>query len=162
MATKYPLILNDIMFYVNPMSLKLSKSTAISSLPMQSGVKFYSWYDNPETLSISGICAEDSAYKELLFLKENFENTNKLSTLFYKTTVYQGIIVSLDVNFDHDNPNRFPYSISFQLLYGQKFRVEDFSLQSDPVSSALSGLADKVNVIVSDSEKWVKDRLGIK
>jgi hypothetical protein len=170
MAIKYPLILNGVRFYVNPTSLKIKNSLAISSLATHSGVKYVVWYDSPAQLTISGFSAEDTAYKELLFLKENFENTDKISTLFYKTTVYTGIITSLNVDYSYDNPNKFPYSIEFQLLFGQKFKIEDFALQATGIigglmgdlTTALSTVDSNVNIAIADSEKWVKDRLGIK
>ena len=166
MAVKYPLILNNVRFFVNPTNLKIKKDIAMSSLATHSGVKYYVRYDTPEKLTISGFSAEDSAYKELLFLKENFERTDKISELFYKTTVYTGILNSLDIDYAHDNPNKFPYTIEFQLLFGQKFKIEDFALQATglmgDLTTALSTVESAVNVAVADSEKWVKARLGIK
>jgi len=165
MATKYPLILNNVRFYVNPTSLKISKATNISSLNTQGGVKYYVWYDTPEMLSISGQSAGDTAYKELVFLRDNYERTNKVSDLFYKTTVYKGIITQLNVGLASDNPNKFTYEINFQLLYGEQFRIEDFSLvPSGFLNIAMQGAAlaeDYVNVNLANAENSILRKLGV-
>ena len=129
MATRYVIQINNLRFYVNPTGLNIQKGVVVAPLNTQGGVKYQVWYDAPEVLTITGACAGNTAYNELLFLKNNFENTNKVSQLFYKTRLYSGFIQNLQV--DHnilDHPNKFTYSITFQLLFGEKFAIEDFSL----------------------------------
>lgn len=157
MATKYSLILNNVKFQVNPTNLSINKGVLMSNLSLQSGVKYYVWYDSPEMLSITGISAGDSAYKELLFLKDNFERTDKTSTLFYKTQLYYGIITNLKVSFDAMSPNKFGYDINFQLLFGQKFKIEDFALNpiSGPVSGFLGSVEDTINLFLDKAEDIV-------
>lgn len=159
MATKYTLILNNVKFLVNPTSLRINKGVLMSSLNLQSGVKYYVWYDTPEVLTISGQAAGQTAYKELLFLKDNFERTNKVSTLFYKTSLYYGMITTLNVTFDATDPNRFAYDINFQLLYNQKFKIEDFALNPTGIMGQIAGIGqgveDFVNVYLSKAEDIV-------
>lgn len=159
MATKYTLILNNVKFLVNPTALTINKGVLMSSLNLQSGTKYYVWYDSPEVLTITGQAAGSTAYKELLFLKDNFERTNKTSTLFYKTQLYYGMITSLRVTFDATDPNRFGYEINFQLLFGQRFKIEDFALNPTGVmgqiGGLLGGIEDFVNVNLSKAEDWV-------
>ena len=157
MARKFPLILNNVKFMVNPTMLKLNKTVAISSLNTQSGVKFYVWYDNPEMLTISGLSAGSSAYQELQFLKTNFERADKESSLYYKTTIYTGIITKLDTTFTSDSPNKFNYDISFQLKFGQKFKIEDFSLQpaSGAISDVLGRVEDTMNLYLDKASQIV-------
>lgn len=129
MATRYVIQINDLRFYVNPTGLNIQKGVVVAPLNTQGGVKYQVWYDAPEILTITGDSAGATGYNELLFLKNNFENTNKQSQLFYKTRLYNGFIQNLQV--DHNimgHPNRFSYTITFQLLFGEKFAIEDFAL----------------------------------
>lgn len=130
MATIYPLKLNDLNFYVNPRNMRISKAVSFAPLPTQSGVQYQVWYNAPEMLTLSGACAGQTAYQELLFLKQNFEKNDKLSTLFYKTRLYQGFLTLLDVEASTSHLNEFTYTINFQLLTGQEFAVEDFSIST--------------------------------
>lgn len=160
MATKYALILNGVKFLVNPTSLKINMGVLMSSLTTQGGVKYYIWYNNPEVLTIQGQSAGSTAYQELLFLKNNFERNNKTSSLFYKTTIYSGIITSLEVNYTSDSPNRFGYSINFQLLQGQKFKIEDFSLQPIKTGNLLGGIEDFVNINLTKLGLNIQEGIG--
>lgn len=158
---KYTLILNNVKFMVNPTNLKISKGVAISQAALQSGIKYYVWYDSPELLSITGMSAGTTAYQELLFLRTNFERTNKTSTLYYKTGLYYGMIMGLNVNFEAQDPNKFAYEIQFQLLFGQKFKIEDFALNPSGVLGQLAGLGDTVtdfvNINLSKANEWVSN-----
>lgn len=159
MATKYSLILNNVKFLVNPTGLAINKGILMSSLNLQSGTKYYVWYDSPEVLTISGQSAGQTAYRELLFLKENFQRTDKTSTLFYKTGLYYGILTSLTTNFEATDPNRFGYTINFQLLFGQKFRIEDFALNPSGIMGQIAGIGqgieDTINVYLNKAEDIV-------
>lgn len=149
MATRYVIQINNIRFYVNPTGLNIQKNTIISPLNTQGGVKYQAWYDAPEVLTITGDSAGATAYSELLSLKNNFENTNKQSTLFYKTRLYKGFIQNLQV--DHNimgHPNRFSYTITFQLLFGEKFAIEDFSLTRSS-SGFLNGVINKAEDFIN-------------
>jgi hypothetical protein len=128
MATKFPLQLNSLRFFVNPTNLRITKAVNFAPLNTQNGVKYQIWYDAPELLTISGASAGKTAYKELVFLKRNFERTNKLSELFYKTRIYKGFITNMEIDHSTSHPNQFNYTITFQLLFGEKFAIEDFSL----------------------------------
>lgn len=141
MATIYPLQLNGLKFFVNPRNMKISKAVAFSPLPTQGGVQYQVWYNAPEVLSISGASAGQTAYQELLFLKQNFEKNDKLSTLFYKTQLYQGFITLLDVEASTSHLNEFTYQLNFQLLTGQEFAIEDFSLSTTNNGLVLGAIA---------------------
>jgi hypothetical protein len=129
MATKFPIQINNLRFYVNPTGLNVTKGVSFAPLNTQNGVVFQVWYDVPEVLTITGQSAGNDAYKELAMIKRDFEKTNKLSELFYKTRLYKGFITS--VNFDHNtsHPERFNYTITFQLLQGEQFAIEDFTIK---------------------------------
>lgn len=161
MAIKYSLILNNVKFLINPTSLSITKGVLMSNLNLQSGTKYYIWYDSPEVLTISGQAAGQTAYRELLFLKNNFERSDKTSTLFYKTGLYYGIIVGLNTTFEAENPNRFTYSITFQLLFGQKFKIEDFALNPSGIMGQIAGIGqgieDTINVYLNKAEEIVNN-----
>lgn len=145
MATKFPVILNGVKFQVNPRSLDSSKSVKYGSLDTQSGVVFQFWYNNPEVLNISGLSAGVTAYQELLFLRQNYDvtvNPGKISQLFYKSKTYRGFLGNLKVTHSTSRHTLFDYSMTFQLLQGEEFKIEDFALQS-------SGLLGKVSTILS-------------
>jgi hypothetical protein len=148
MATRFPLQLNSLRFYVNPTGLNIQKGLNFSTLATQGGIKYQVWYETPEILTITGDCAGNTAYKELVFLKQQYEITNKISELFYKTRLYRGFITSLQVDHNTQHLNRYSYSITFQLLQGEKFAVEDFSLtgnEEGAVSKGLKKLEDYIN-----------------
>jgi hypothetical protein len=155
MATKFPLILNNIKFQVNPKNIRVTKPLVVADVATQAGIKYQIWYNQPELIVITGISAGDSAYKELMFLKQNFEVTSssRLSQLFYKTTIYTGFIRKLEVGHNLDEHLRFPYTIDFQLVQGQKFNIEDFALQPEgALSRATSFLEDNINAPISRFE----------
>lgn len=148
MATKFPLQINSLRFFVNPTNLKIVKAVNFSPLATQNGITYQVWYDAPEVLTISGVCAGSTAYKELVFLKQNFERTDKVSDLFYKTRLYKGFITSLDVEHNTQHINQFNYNITFQLLFGEKFAIEDFSLTGNEqgvVGRTLNDLENFIN-----------------
>ena len=130
MASIYPLTLNGLKFFVNPRNMKITKQISYGTLPTQGGVQYQIWYNAPEMLVLSGACAGQTAYQELLFLKQQYEKNDKTSTLFYKTRVYQGFITLLDIESSTSHLNEFTYTINFQLLFGQEFAVEDFSIST--------------------------------
>lgn len=148
MATKFPLQLNSLRFYVNPTGLNIQKGLNYSTLPTQGGVKYQVWYETPEILTITGDCAGETAYKELVFLRQQYELTNKISELFYKTQLYKGFITGIQIDANVQHLNRFSYSITFQLLQGERFAVEDFSLtgkEEGIVSKNLKKVEDYIN-----------------
>jgi hypothetical protein len=100
-------------------------------------------------LVMSGASAGQTAYQELLFLKQQFESNNKLSTLFYKTQLYQGFLTLLDVEASTSHLNEFTYTINFQLLFGQQFAIEDFSISTTNngvVEGAIGRLQNILNI----------------
>lgn len=148
MATKFPLQINNLRFFVNPTQLSISNAVTYGTLPTQSGVRYQVWYDTPPTLTISGASAGSTAYQELVFLKQNFQRSDKTSQLFYKTQLYTGFLTNITVESSTSHPNEFTYSITFQLLQGQQFSLEDFSLaanNSGAVQTALNKLASVIN-----------------
>lgn len=148
MATRFPLQLNNLRFFVNPTGLNIQKGLVFAPLNTQSGVKYQVWYEAPEILTITGDAAGNTGYKELLFLKQQFEKTNKISELFYKTRIYKGFITSLQVDNNTQHLNRFSYSITFQLLQGEAFAIEDFALtrnEEGAVGRALKKVEDFIN-----------------
>jgi hypothetical protein len=149
MANIYPLTLNSLKFFVNPRQMKITKNVSFGTLPTQGGVQYQIWYNAPEMLVLTGSSAGQTAYQELLFLKQNFEKTNKTSTLFYKTRVYQGFITVLDVEASTTHLNEFTYTLNFQLLFGEEFAIEDFSISTTNnglVLGAIGRLATILNI----------------
>lgn len=149
MAIIYPVRLNNLNFYVNPRNMKITKAVNYGTLPTQGGVQYQIWYNAPEMLVMTGASAGQTAYQELLFLKQQFEANNKLSTLFYKTQIYQGFITLLDVEASTSHLNEFTYTINFQLLFGQQFAIEDFSISTTNngvVLGAIGRLATVLNI----------------
>src|ERR1035437_837899 len=154
MATKTPLILNGLKFQVNPTSLSISGSVVTTSLNTQGGVRFQTWYDSPQVLTISGMSAGESAYMELQTLKSNFEytNTKGLSKLIYKNSTYTGFIQNVVVSHAVEAHLRFPYSITFQLLAGQRFNVYDFAFNpTGLISSSLNQLSKIINIPINNA-----------
>lgn len=163
MAIRYPLQLNNLRFSVNPTSLKITKAVNFGTLPTQNGVKYQVWYDAPEVLTISGSSAGNTAYKELLFLKQAFEKTNKLTELFYKTRLYKGFITNLEVEHSTGHLNEFTYSISFQLLFGEKFSPEDFALTGNEtgiVGATLRRLESVINKPLNSLDSSIEKLLS--
>ncbi len=148
MAKTFPLQINNLRFSVNPTSLSISKPVTYQDLPTQSGVIYQVWYDSPEVLTIAGESAGKTAFQELGFLKRNFERTDKVSELFYKTRLYRGFITQMNVEHAIGHINRFTYNITFQLLQGEQFAFEDFSLTRLDigfVGEGLRKLESKIN-----------------
>lgn len=163
MATVFPVILNGIRFKVNPRSLEINKTLKVGSIDTQGGVVFQFWYNNPETLTISGMSAGNTAFQELLFLRQNYDVTihpGTISQLFYKTKTYRGFLTGLKITHNISRHLLFEYSMTFQLLQGEQFKVEDFSLTpsgtlgtistifSQVVNTPIAGFEDKVNSIM--------------
>jgi len=139
---------------VNPTGLNIQKGVIFAPLNTQGGVKYQVWYDAPEILTITGESAMSTAYNELLFLKNNFERTNKVSELFYKTRLYKGFITNMQI--DHNilgHPNRFSYTVTFQLLFGEKFAIEDFALTRGDTSFT--------NKLITKFEDFVNKQIDI-
>lgn len=163
MATTYPVILNGVRFQVNPRSLDISKTLKVGSMDTQGGVVFQFWYNSPETLAISGLSAGTSAFQELLFLKQNYDVTTSpgtISQLFYKTKTYRGFLTGLKITHNITRHQLFDYSMTFQLLQGEKFKVEDFALTpvgtigklttlfSQTVNTPIAGFENQINSIM--------------
>jgi hypothetical protein len=144
--SRYPLILNGVKFQVNPTSLSISKPIVKGTLQTQSGTRFQIWYNQAEVLTINGISSGDNAYAELSFLKQNFERTssNVLSELFYKSQTYRGFIDSISVGHAVTSHERWPYTVVFQLIYGEKFRIQDFSLNPSGAISQVTGFLENI------------------
>lgn len=153
MATKTPLILNGVKFQVNPMGLSIESRVLTTSLNTQGGTRFQTWYDSPQVLTITGMSAGETAYQELQSLKANFEftNTQGLSTLIYKNSSYTGFIQNIAVSHSVDAHLRFPYSITFQLLQGQRFNFYDFALNpTGLISSSLNQITNVINIPINN------------
>ena len=162
MATIYPVRLNNLNFYVNPRNMKITKNVSFAPLPTQSGVQYQVWYNAPEILVMTGASAGQTAYQELLFLKQQFEANNKLSTLFYKTQVYQGFITLLDVESSTNHLNEFTYTINFQLLFGQQFAIEDFSISTTNnglIQGAIGRLQNILNIPLNQANAKINSLL---
>lgn len=162
MAQTYPLRLNNLNFFVNPRNMKVTKNVSYGTLPTQGGVQYQIWYNTPETLVITGASAGQTAYQELLFLKQQFEMNNKLSTLFYKTQVYQGFITLLDVEASTQHLNEFTYTLNFQLLFGQQFAIEDFSISTTNnglVQGAIGRLQNILNIPLNKASANISNLL---
>jgi len=162
MASTYPLRLNNLNFYVNPRNMKITKAVNYGTLPTQGGIQYQIWYNSPEMLVLTGACAGSTAYQELLFLKQQFESSNKLSTLFYKTQVYQGFITLLDVEASTSHLNEFTYTLNFQLLQGQQFAIEDFSISTTNnglVLGAIANLQNTLNIPLNKASSSISNLL---
>lgn len=162
MASIYPVRLNNLNFYVNPRQMKITKNLSIGNLPTQSGVQYQIWYNSPEMLIMTGASAGQTAYQELLFLKQQFESTNKLSTLFYKTRQYSGFMTTLDVEASTTHLNEFTYTINFQLLQGQEFAIEDFSITTNNnglVQGAIGQLQNILNIPLNQANAKISSLL---
>ena len=163
MANRFPLILNNIRFQVNPKNITVTKPLTVADLPTQGGVRYQIWYDAPETIQIAGVSAGDTAYRELLFLKQNYEQsaTAGISELFYKTKIYKGFIRSIKVGHTLDEHQRFPYTIEFQLISGQQFNFQDFALEPTGILSRVSNFIEqKVSVPIANAEQGLSNLFG--
>jgi len=162
--TRFPLILNGIKFQVNPQNLSIEKPLVYQELATQSGIQYQIWYDRPEVLTIQGISAGETAFRELLFLKENFETTSlsRISELFYKTQVYKGFITNLVVGHSLNEHLRFPYQLNFQLFHGERFNIQDLSLEAPQgIIGQVSGvLEETVNAPIARSSNALGKLFG--
>jgi hypothetical protein len=162
MATIYPLQLNGLRFFVNPRNMKITKAASFAPLTTQSGIQYQVWYNTPEMLVLTGASAGQTAYQELLFLKQNFEKNDKLSTLFYKTRLYQGFLTLLDVEASTSHLNEFTYTINFQLLTGQEFAIEDFSISTTNnglIQGAIGRLQNILNIPLNQANAKITNLL---
>ena len=132
MAVTYPIILNGVSFYINPNSLDFNQELLYGTLNTENGVTVQTWYNQPGILTVNGVSIGSTAYRELSFLKSEFEQAGKLSEFFYKTHLYYGFIRSLKVGASVEKLFRYPYTLVFQFLKDQDFQVADFSLQNAP------------------------------
>ena len=152
---KYPLILNCVRFLINPNHLNITKPLSMGELETEKGVEFQTWYEKPETLEIDGLSAGKSAYKELQFLKHNFARTNKTSELYYKNRLYKGIITKLTVDAAIRHLYEYDYVITFQLLHGQTFAIEDFSVKSGGYGTNKTHIGEEWTSFKKDfKEQW--------
>lgn len=142
--------------------MKITKAVSYSTLPTQSGVQYQIWYNAPEMLVLSGSSAGQTAYQELLFLKQQFESSNKTSTLFYKTQIYNGFLTLLDVEASTSHLNEFTYTINFQLLFGEQFAIEDFSISTTNnglVQGAIGRLETILNIPLNKASSNINNLL---
>jgi hypothetical protein len=161
--TKFPLRLNGVNFQVNPTNLNIKKPIVKGTVNTQGGVRFQIWYNQPEVLTISGLSAGNSAYKELQFLKQNYEVTKStnMSELFYKTKIYRGFIDSLEVGHSTDRHQRFPYSIVFQLVHGEQFNIHDFALEPNGlIGEATNFLEETINAPIARADAALGQLFG--
>lgn len=164
MATTFPIILNGVRFQVNPTSLDTNKTLKYGTLDTQSGVVYQFWYNNPETLGISGMSAGNSAYQELLFLRQNYDvtiNPGTVSQLFYKTKTYNGFLTGLKITHNIRRHKLFEYTMTFQLLQGEQFKVEDFALTpTGLIGTVTTLLSQTVNAPIAGFENQINSILG--
>ena len=161
MAIRFPLILNNVRFQVNPRNLRIRKPLIFGDLATQEGIQYQIWYNAPEMLTITGISAGESAYQELLFLKNSFESSTKISELFYKTKIYRGFMKSLEVGHTLDEHLRFPYTIEFQMLHGESFNIHDFALNpTGALSRASNFIQEKIGAPISNASRALNKALG--
>ena len=163
MASKFPIQINNLRFLVNPTGLNVSKTVNFGTLPTQNGVKYQVWYDAPEILTITGASAGRTAYRELVTMKRNFQRADKVSELFYKTRLYKGFITNLTVDHNTAHINYFTYTITFQLLFGEQFAIEDFSITRDEtgiVAEQLERLEKNINQPLNQLESSIEKLLS--
>jgi len=129
---RQPLIINNVQFLINPRSIRVDKNLQVAGLDTFKGRVFQSWWLAPETLTIEGNAYGSRAYNILMSLKAHYEGFDKISTLVYKGVEYKGFLASLTASASADNPRVFSYSIRFQLLQGERFRIEDLSIIEIP------------------------------
>ena len=163
MATKLPVVINNVRFWINPTNISSKKALNIANLDTMRGRQFQVWWPAPEVVTIQGEAFGSDAYSQLLYLKKHYEGTDgqpTISTLKYKTTKYKGYIVSLDVSADVKNLDVWTYSLNLQLLHGQKFNIEDFSLKpTGPTIGALENL-EKVGEVLDLTLDSITDAIG--
>jgi hypothetical protein len=147
MSSVFPIQINSLNFYINPTQLSISKPTTFATLPTANGFVYQFWYDSPEVLTLTGASAGTTAYNELVFLKNNFQLTNKVVSIFYKTKLYQGFITNLTVEHSTSHINRFNYTLAIQLLQGQQFAIEDMSITQNNQGFIEGGINSAVNLI---------------
>lgn len=164
MATVFPLIINGVRFQVNPTMLASNKSIKYATLETQSGVVYQFWYNNPETLEITGMSAGSSAYQELIFLRNNFDvtlNPGTISQLFYKSKTYNGFLTNLKITHNIKRHLLFEYSMTFQLLQNEEFKIEDFALQPTGLLGKLTTIfSQTVNAPIAGFENQINKILG--
>lgn len=161
--TKFPITINGVKFQVNPTSLSISKPIVKGTLPTQGGYRFQIWYNAPEVLAIQGIAAGQTAFNELIFLKNNFERTKTSvpSELFYKTKIYKGFIDKINVGHSVAAHQRFPYDITFQFLHGESFNLQDLSLQpSGLLGEATDFLEENIGAPIARADAAISQTLG--
>lgn len=143
---RFPLIINGVKFQVNPTNISVTKPVLKGELNTQGGKRFQIWYNLPEVLKINGIAGGDTAYRELSFLKQNFERTvsTAISYLFYKTKIYRGFVDSVTVGHTIQTHERWPYEVIFQLIQGEQFNVQDFTLQPSGLVGEATGILEEV------------------
>jgi hypothetical protein len=152
MATKFPLIINDVRFSINPKNISVRKALNIAQVDTMGGRQYQIWWPQPEIMTLQGETLGETAYQQLMNLKQFYEGT-KLSTLTYKVHTYKGYIISLDVTADTQNLQVWSYTLNFQLIHGEKFAVEDFSLSdvNAPVFGEVTRWAENINQQIAQS-----------
>lgn len=127
MAHVFPIEINGVRLYINPRQLQVQKNLLSAQADTFAGRVYQIWWAQPETITISGVVFGDFAYQQLLKLKRDYESKKK-STLRYKSTSYEGFITRFDVTYTSENPRQWSYNLTFNLLQGQHFQVEDFTI----------------------------------
>ncbi|MEM3509295.1 MAG: hypothetical protein QXY18_00980 [Nitrososphaerota archaeon] len=126
MAHYFPLIVEGVRFFVNPTQLKLTTQTVQSEINTISGPVIQYWYPRITNLSIIGFAGGSRAYRELVNLRTNFFEKNKMVRLFYKTQMYRGIFTYFELSHLTEEHQRFRYQINLYLL--DPFKYEDFAI----------------------------------
>jgi len=168
---RQPLIINNVQFLINPRSVRVEKSLQYGALDTAVGRVFQNWWLAPEVLTFGGNVFGDRAYNALTSLKAHYEGFEKVSTLVYKGVEYKGFLTSLTVEASADNPRVFTYSVRFQFLQGERFRIEDLSVIEVPdiynfIADIASGKLETIikegatKIVSSMTEGFSKSLLG--
>ena len=143
MANKYPIYLNNIKFYVNPVNIIVKKVSQVASVKTKAGVVFQEWPDLPDTVSLKGSSYGRTAFSELKMLKEKFHNMaftgSKFIILRYKGENYDGYLKTLNITGTAEIPGKFDYDFEFQCINPPHFKIEDLTIGSIQTENLIFG-----------------------
>ena len=151
MATKFPIYLNNLRFYVNPTNISIKKSSQVAESKTKAGVVYQVWPDLPDTMEIKGMAYGITSFNELLRLKNAFHATQKIVPLRYKGRVYAGYLKNLDIAGDAEVPGRFTYSFGFQCINPPHFEIQDLAVGNQPSLQATLNTVGQTYRILSSS-----------